>query len=303
LGNERHGTPLPLGRYFNIEKISTCATNSNIFISADLLGSVSSVYEGEKTRGTANLKTATKFIELFPEADRLKVYQLYTKCVVRILGISPGGQVKPCPDTPGQKICVALRGHHVLDVLVDRPNAVWVLTSEPASGPTISNPSGWKYPTRKVTLLKIRSLQDISVTDVTTLPITDDGIIYLDSGRVNVFLIYRVGDGTEYTNAGELYTFNDEPVFDIGARSLFKYKNWGGFSMFVDGQLKYFSYDGYYWVRGDQPDGSSTPAEAHAEFTGKQAAKSVGILPADDTDKIADGITNVVERYITRVSR
>jgi hypothetical protein len=76
---------LPSTQQFN-GALTTCATNSDIAISADLLGSVSSVYDGQKTQGTANLKTASKFIELFPEGDRLKIYELYTKCISQILG-------------------------------------------------------------------------------------------------------------------------------------------------------------------------------------------------------------------------
>jgi hypothetical protein len=82
---------LPSTQQFN-SALTTCATNSDISISADLLGSVSSVYDGQKTQGTANLKTATKFIELFPEQDRAKIYELYTRCISQILHL---GSVSP----------------------------------------------------------------------------------------------------------------------------------------------------------------------------------------------------------------
>jgi hypothetical protein len=70
--------------------LTACATNSDIAISSDLLGSVSSIYNGQKTQGNASLKTATKFIDLFPEADRAKIYELYTKCIGQILHLDSG---------------------------------------------------------------------------------------------------------------------------------------------------------------------------------------------------------------------
>jgi hypothetical protein len=78
---------LPSSEQFN-SALTTCATNSDMSVSADLLGSITSVYNGQKTQGAANLKTATKFIELFPAGDRAKIYELYTKCIAQILHLS-----------------------------------------------------------------------------------------------------------------------------------------------------------------------------------------------------------------------
>jgi pimeloyl-ACP methyl ester carboxylesterase len=204
-----------------------------------------------------------------------------------------------CADTPGAKICNALSGHHVLDVLVDRPNAVWVLASEPAPGPTIINPSGAEYPTRKVSLIKIRSLQELTVTDVTQKSnITDAALIFFHENHVNVFLVYRVGDVTQYMNAGSLYTFNKDPVYELGVRTIFSYQNWGAFPMFINGHLKYFSYDGYYWVIDDQLGGKVTPREAHAEWEAQQAQKSLGLFPAKNHDALVAGIVDVIEKDI-----
>jgi hypothetical protein len=77
-------TKLPTAEEFN-SALSTCATGSDIDISADLLGSITSIYNGQRSNGAASFKTSTKFLELFPETDRAKVYELYAKCVSQIL--------------------------------------------------------------------------------------------------------------------------------------------------------------------------------------------------------------------------
>jgi hypothetical protein len=104
---------LPSTQQFN-SALTTCATTSDISISADLLGSVSSVYDGQKTQGTANLKTATKFIELFPEGDRAKIYDLYMKCIAQILHPSPISSpdvcgMAPVSNTPKTEVWQLLR--------------------------------------------------------------------------------------------------------------------------------------------------------------------------------------------------
>lgn len=65
--------------------LATCATGLNVTITTDLIGSVSNIYKGERSNGAATFKTETKFLELFPESERSKVYALYTQCIVRIL--------------------------------------------------------------------------------------------------------------------------------------------------------------------------------------------------------------------------
>jgi hypothetical protein len=79
---------LPTTEQFNAA-LSTCAAGLDVSINADLLGSVGTIYSGQRTNGAASFKTATKFLELFPEADRTKAYELYTKCIAHL--IAPGG--------------------------------------------------------------------------------------------------------------------------------------------------------------------------------------------------------------------
>src|SRR5271170_396280 len=70
--------------------LAICATGLNVTINTDLIGSIADIYKGERSTGAASFKTATQFLELFPEADREKVYELYTKCIASILPKSTG---------------------------------------------------------------------------------------------------------------------------------------------------------------------------------------------------------------------
>ena len=54
-------------------------------VSADLIGSITSLYNGQRTSGAASFKTVTDFLKQFPENDRAKVYEIYTKCISTIL--------------------------------------------------------------------------------------------------------------------------------------------------------------------------------------------------------------------------
>jgi hypothetical protein len=78
------GNSLPTTQEFN-GALSTCATGADIHVNADLIGSIGSIYNGQRSNGAADFKTATKFLELFPESDRAKVYELYVKCISQIL--------------------------------------------------------------------------------------------------------------------------------------------------------------------------------------------------------------------------
>jgi hypothetical protein len=66
--------------------LTACAAGLSITLNADLVGSISSIYKDQITRGTFDLRTETRLLNLFPETDRAKVYELYTKCIVQILG-------------------------------------------------------------------------------------------------------------------------------------------------------------------------------------------------------------------------
>lgn len=65
--------------------LTTCAAGANIEISADLIGSINTIYDGGSTQGTAKLRNMGAFLEALPEADRLKAYELYTKCIKSFL--------------------------------------------------------------------------------------------------------------------------------------------------------------------------------------------------------------------------
>jgi hypothetical protein len=101
-GGLRHASadekPLPTTEQFN-GALSTCAAGLDVTINADLLGSVASIYSGERSNGAASFKTATKFLELFPETDRKAVYELYTKCISQIVGNS-AVTLQPSPSKP-----------------------------------------------------------------------------------------------------------------------------------------------------------------------------------------------------------
>jgi hypothetical protein len=65
--------------------LAACALGLDINISANLIGSVTSIYEGERTKGAASLRMETKFLQLFPEADREKIYVLYVNCIEKLI--------------------------------------------------------------------------------------------------------------------------------------------------------------------------------------------------------------------------
>lgn len=81
--------------------LTTCAQGSEVEINADIIGSATTIYEGERTRGAANLKSQTKFLELFPLADRLEALRLYNECIVQLMG-QRQGLAAPPPYTPQQ---------------------------------------------------------------------------------------------------------------------------------------------------------------------------------------------------------
>jgi uncharacterized protein YecT (DUF1311 family) len=83
--------------------LTTCAQGSQLQIDADIIGSATSVYEGERTSGNASLSSQTKFLELFPPEDRLEALRLYNECIVQFLGRSQPdrqGSIAPGRFTP-----------------------------------------------------------------------------------------------------------------------------------------------------------------------------------------------------------
>jgi hypothetical protein len=68
--------------------LSTCAAGLDVSVSSDIVGSITSIYAGERTNGVASFKTATRFLELFPQADRATIYKIYVECITKILKIN-----------------------------------------------------------------------------------------------------------------------------------------------------------------------------------------------------------------------
>lgn len=83
-----HGTNLPTTEEFQ-SMLQGCAIGANIEVSADLMGSIATIYQGDKTQGKASIRSQTEFLKLIPEKDRLKAYELYTACMRDLLGRQP----------------------------------------------------------------------------------------------------------------------------------------------------------------------------------------------------------------------
>jgi hypothetical protein len=79
--------------------LTTCALGSDVSIDADIIGSATSIYRGERTKGTAKLKTESGFLALFPEKDRLEAVKLYRECVRDFLN-RPSRSTDPPPPPP-----------------------------------------------------------------------------------------------------------------------------------------------------------------------------------------------------------
>lgn len=94
-------TNLPSTEQF-MNALGTCAANMNLRVSADLLGSVKSIYEGAKTQGNAILQNAPEFLKLFPEKDRTTVYKLYIECITKFIGAASSDSA-----LPKKQACVA----------------------------------------------------------------------------------------------------------------------------------------------------------------------------------------------------
>ena len=65
--------------------LSLCAVGAGIELDADLRGSILGLYESDRTEGTATLNTVGGLFQHIPDADRLKAYELYTRCITDIL--------------------------------------------------------------------------------------------------------------------------------------------------------------------------------------------------------------------------
>ena len=70
--------------------LSLCAAGAGIELDADLRGSIVGLYESDRTEGTATLDTTADFLSSIPESDRLKAYEIYTRCITEILAAFAG---------------------------------------------------------------------------------------------------------------------------------------------------------------------------------------------------------------------
>jgi hypothetical protein len=86
-----YGQALPSTEEFQ-SLLTTCAQGSDLQIDTDIIGSVTSIYRGERTKGVASLKSQTRFLELFPPEDRLEAAKLYQACIINFLNRSPSSQ-------------------------------------------------------------------------------------------------------------------------------------------------------------------------------------------------------------------
>lgn len=71
-----------------MNRLVVCAGGIELSISAKLLGSVRSLYEGDRTEGKATMKTEATFYEKIPQNDRLAALELYHKCIRDIMSTS-----------------------------------------------------------------------------------------------------------------------------------------------------------------------------------------------------------------------
>jgi hypothetical protein len=73
---------LPTEKFQNL--LSTCAAGLTISIDANLIGSITSIYAGDKTTGKARLSNIGAFLRELPEKDRLKGYEVYVACIQKL---------------------------------------------------------------------------------------------------------------------------------------------------------------------------------------------------------------------------
>ncbi|MBY3355148.1 hypothetical protein [Rhizobium laguerreae] len=84
---------------------SVCALSLKMKLNGKLEGSIESLYEGARTEGQVSSEMTSDFVHLFAEQDRVKAYQLYTRCVDKIIGNNDG--LAPAPVEP-VKVSVSL---------------------------------------------------------------------------------------------------------------------------------------------------------------------------------------------------
>jgi hypothetical protein len=80
-----------------------CAAGQKIELSADLIGSISNIYNGQRTQGAASFRNSTEFLSIMPEGARLEAYRLYVDCITKIL--AEAATVTPSPVTVTYRVC------------------------------------------------------------------------------------------------------------------------------------------------------------------------------------------------------
>jgi tetratricopeptide (TPR) repeat protein len=83
--------------------LGTCAAGMNLRLSANMTGSVRSLFEGMRTEGTAVLENAPEFLKLFPDSEKMNAYRLYIDCVTKIIAV-PRDRI----NAPRSESCVAI---------------------------------------------------------------------------------------------------------------------------------------------------------------------------------------------------
>jgi len=63
------------------ERIATCAAGAGFDLSADLRGSLESVFSGDSTQGKSSVDLRTEWLKLFPPEDRIEAAKLYHDCI------------------------------------------------------------------------------------------------------------------------------------------------------------------------------------------------------------------------------
>jgi hypothetical protein len=85
--------------------LRTCAAGQSISLNSDLLGSISSIYNGQRTQGALSFSNSTEFLKLIPEAYRFEAYRLYVQCISNILSRPQATTVAPTPVTVSFRVC------------------------------------------------------------------------------------------------------------------------------------------------------------------------------------------------------
>lgn len=68
-----------------MERLSTCAGNTNLKVDAETLESIRARYEHQRTQSKIAFRHLPVLLNIFPESERAIAYDLYINCVMKIL--------------------------------------------------------------------------------------------------------------------------------------------------------------------------------------------------------------------------